>query len=188
MKHLTSEAHQRVADVVRSSEVVIDATAGNGHDTLILARLVGPSGTIYAFDLQAEAIEQTRQRLEGWQGQLHLLQADHAELEVHLNSAHHERIAAVMFNLGYLPGGDKQFVTRTDSTLAAMRASLEQLRPGGILTVVAYPGHAEGAIETEAVVKMLMGLDASQFLFEEIGSGSDRPDAPRLFVVRKSVP
>ena len=149
MKRPTQQAHEIVSAVVRPGETVIDATAGNGHDTLFLAGLVGEGGRVVAFDVQEAAIASTRRRLaeagvlervEPWTG-------SHARMAERVEPG----IAAVMFNLGYLPGGDHGLITRTDETLRALEAAVALLRPGGVVTVVCYPGHEGGDKEAAAV-------------------------------------
>ena len=188
-KSLTQTAHSLVAEVLQPGEIAIDATAGNGHDTLFLAEHLGENGTVYAFDVQADAIAATTNRLSAvLRSRVRLKQLDHAEMFETIAPEHQGHIGAVMFNLGYLPGGDKTVITSVDSTLAAIRSSLELLRGGGILTVLAYPGHSGGDIETSAVESLFRELDSQNFQCEQILSGADRADSPRLFVVRKSVP
>jgi tRNA A58 N-methylase Trm61 len=57
-------AHASVQRAVKPGSVAVDATAGNGNDTLFLAGLVGTSGLVLAFDIQPEALEKTRAVLE----------------------------------------------------------------------------------------------------------------------------
>mgnify|MGYP002626423586 FL=1 len=150
MKRPTAQAHEVVSEAVRPGDTVVDATAGNGHDTLFLARLVGERGKVIAFDVQPAAIESTRRQLEaaGVTERVEL----HCESHTHMASwAEADSVRAVMFNLGYLPGGDHSLITRTTSTLPALDAAADLLAPGGVLTVVCYPGHSGGAEESEAV-------------------------------------
>lgn len=187
MPPLTEQAHQFVRAAVRPGEIVIDATSGNGHDTCFLAELVGSEGTVYTLDLQSEAISRTRQRLleQGFQN-VHLFQRDHAELRATIPESHFGRVAAVMFNLGYLPGGDKGFATRADSTLHAIDAALALLRPDGVLTVLAYTGHPGGLAEANAVAQHVAALSSDCYAVSEPEATNDRkPAAPRLFVVCK---
>lgn len=149
MKRPTQQAHEIVREVVGAGETGVDATAGNGHDTLFLADLVGEGGRVVAFDVQQAAIESTRRRLEeaGLAGRVDLWCESHAGMVARVESG----VAAVMFNLGYLPGGDHARITRTEETLRALEAAAGLLRPGGVLTVVCYPGHAGGDEEAAAV-------------------------------------
>ena len=154
---LTELAQQRIGTIVRSGDIAVDATAGNGHDTLFLAERVGPAGQVYAFDIQAQALERTRRRLEAVSlaGRVKLIQLGHEHLCAALPKGIRGSVTAVMFNLGYLPGGDTECVTRIDTTLAALDQAVACLRAGGILTVVAYPGHPGGGTETAAVREWL---------------------------------
>ncbi len=149
MKRPTQHAHEVVAEVVRPGETAIDATAGNGHDTLHLARRVGERGKVIAFDVQPAAIESTRRRLEdaGVAQRVVLWCGSHSEMADRVAPG----VAAVMFNLGYLPGADHRVITRTGETLRALEAAAGLLRPGGVLTAVCYPGHAGGDEEASAV-------------------------------------
>ncbi|MBT8778922.1 class I SAM-dependent methyltransferase [Akkermansia muciniphila] len=150
-------AHGWISSVVHPGDTVADATAGNGHDTVFLARLAGPAGHVHAFDVQEEAIRSTRERLE---------EAGLLTPSVHLHLASHDRLAelvsgpvkAIVFNLGYLPGGDKKTVTRTDSTLAALEQAAALIAPNGLLSVMCYPGHEGGDAEAEAVEAFLSRL------------------------------
>jgi ubiquinone/menaquinone biosynthesis C-methylase UbiE len=155
-------AHGHVAEVLRPGDVAIDATAGNGYDTVFLAERVGDAGKVLAFDVQAEAIAAARTRVEsaGLTGRVEFLHGSHATI---LGHAAPGSVAAVMFNLGYFPGGDHSVITRTGETLAALEAALLVLRPGGVLTVVCYPGHEGGDEESAAVAEWSEGLKAVGF-------------------------
>lgn len=148
-------AHKLVEERLRAGDTAVDATAGNGVDTLFLAKLVGGSGRVYGFDIQETALARTRERLDdsGISGaEAVTLVCDSHELMLqHIDGASHGKIGAVMFNLGYLPGGDHATITTIGTTLPALDAALSALRKGGIVTVVLYPGHDGGAEEAEAV-------------------------------------
>jgi predicted methyltransferase len=176
MPRLTERAHAAVRAALAPGEIAIDATAGNGHDTRFLSELVGPTGGVFAFDVQPEALAHTAASLPDATN-VTLLALDHAEMRRAVPPEHYGRVGAVMFNLGYLPGGDHSVTTRTDSTLAAIRAALELLRPGSVLTVVAYTGHPGGSEEAAAVAALLRAFGP-----REEGGGVG---APRLFVVHK---
>lgn len=163
MRKLTEDAHAAVRTVLQSGETAIDATAGNGHDTRFLAELVGPTGRVFAFDVQPAALARTSALLESaGLANVTLLERDHAEIAEAVAAEFHGRIGAVMFNLGYLPGGDKAVTTRTATTIAAVRAAIGMLRPGGVLTVIAYPGHPGGAAECDAVRELLADHRATE--------------------------
>jgi len=182
---LTEEAHDLLRSVLRLGETAIDATAGNGRDTRVLAEAVGPTGAVFAFDLQPLAIERTTKLLrEVGIANVTLVPRDHAELKQVIPLSHHGRIGAITFNLGFLPGGDRSFLTRLTSTLPAIRDALNLLRPGGLLTIVAYTGHPGGMAEATAVRDLLNGLPESEYCYRE---RIDREsNAPWLFAVTKA--
>ena len=132
---LTEQVHLELERSVRSGDTVIDATAGNGHDTLAMAELVGASGKVFTVDLQEAAIESTRSRLEaaGQLNQCELILGDHAEV---LRTLLEQGIAsaAITFNLGYLPGAAKATTTTPTTTLRALEAARALIRPGGMIT------------------------------------------------------
>ena len=161
-----SFAHQLVKQHVCPGDTVIDATVGNGVDTLFLAELTGKNGTVYGFDIQERALRQTAARLLPKKdniARVHLLHRSHAEMLDAIPSAEHGRIAAVMFNLGYLPHADETVITRPESTIPALEASVMLLKKTGVITVVLYPGHAGGQEECETVCRWAEHLDEKNF-------------------------
>ncbi len=176
-------SHLFLRDRVRAGDRVVDATCGNGNDTLLLAKLVGPAGRVWGFDLQERALDATRQLLasEGCLAQVDLVQAGHERLGEFVTDS----LTAAIFNLGYLPGGDKGVVTRPATTLAALNGALDLLLPGGILLVVMYTGH-EGATEEEkAVLVWGSGLAPKAFNVWTSRQLNRPPTAPYLVLAEK---
>ena len=134
-------------------DIVLHATGGSGHDSLCLARQVGDTGSVHAIDVQAEAITQTRLRLQsaGCGTRVALHRANHADLSSVLPASLRGRLRVAVLNLGYRPGSDRRIVTRSETTLAALQACCDWLGWEGALSVVAYPGHAAGAEEAERI-------------------------------------
>ena len=183
---LTQQAQQIVQSVLQPGSVAIDATAGNGYDAQFLAELVGPAGTVFAFDLQAIALANTSRRLsEAGISNVELLNANHDQLAALIPSQLHGQIAAVMFNLGYLPGGDKTVTTQPNSTRLAIEQAAALLSPGGVMTILAYTGHDGGAGEATTVEEVLRQLPIDRFEIEIIESQPGRTSGPRMFVVRR---
>ncbi|QPK64882.1 class I SAM-dependent methyltransferase [Methylomonas sp. LL1] len=185
---LSETAHSLVRQYLPAGANAIDATLGNGHDTLFLARCVGESGHVHGFDVQLQALRATEQRLRQHDviSRATLIHASHAFMLEHIPQALHGRIRAIMFNLGYLPGADKGVITRTDSTLIAIDAACRLLSVAGILTILAYPGHAGGDEETLRLGEWCQRLDGRRFKTEIVLSRHDKPEAPRLFLIRKT--
>ncbi|SHK04258.1 class I SAM-dependent methyltransferase [Rhodothermus profundi] len=186
----TTLAHRIVEAVLRPGEVAVDATVGNGHDTLFLAQRVGPEGHVYGFDVQAEALARTRARLEAAavHERVTLFLAGHEHMAEKIPRAWHGRLGAVMFNLGYLPGGtNRTCITRPETTLPALEAALYLLRPGGVLTLVAYRGHPGGAAEAEAVQQWATRLPPDRYVAARYTFCNRQRPTPELIVVHKMV-
>jgi hypothetical protein len=181
MTRLTRLAHDAVRATLAPGAFAVDATAGNGHDTLFLAQAVGPGGRVLAFDIQAAAIRATRARLEahGCAEQVDLVEGCHSALAGMLPGG--RPIRAAMFNLGYLPGSDKQSITGFATTQPALEACLAGLDQQGIVSVMAYRGHPRGDEEADAVAAFFGGLPGQHFSVERDeapGSG------PVLWLIR----
>ena len=191
---LVNVAHNLIRDVLHPGDIAIDATVGNGHDTLFLVEQVSPSGRVYGFDIQQAAIDSTRVKVESCcklastslPECLTLIHASHADMAEKIPAQYHGKISAIMFNLGYLPGGDKSIITQTDSTLTALNIASRMLSSNGIITILAYPGHHGGDMETDQVKNWCEQLDEDQFKISIIYSTENKESAPRLFVIRKT--
>ncbi|MEM1082653.1 MAG: class I SAM-dependent methyltransferase [Verrucomicrobiota bacterium] len=181
----TAAAHRVVAEVVRPGDLVVDATAGNGHDTAFLAGLVGEGGRVMAFDVQEEAIRSTADRLEaaGLADRVELRLESHGRL---LERVGRGTVSAVMLNLGYLPGGDHERITEVGESCKAVVQGLFSLKEGGMVTVVCYTGHPGGKEEADAVVETLERIEGSQEPPIEVEiMRASRDDAPFLVIVRR---
>lgn len=157
---LTEQAQGLMREHVLPGDIAIDATAGNGHDTLLLAELVGEAGQVFAFDNLANAIESTRSRLieAGLERRVTLLCHGHEQMLQTIPESLHGKLKAVIFNLGYLPGGDKSHTTQTATTLSALTQAFKLLMPGGMLSIMAYTGHNGGRAEAEAIKQWAAAL------------------------------
>lgn len=154
-------AQQLQKQTIVAGDTVIDATAGKGFDTEFLARLVGEKGRVYAFDVQETALRWTGERLAA-AGLLERVTLCHAGHEEMLSFAI-PPVRSVMFNLGYLPGSDHQIITRPVTTVQAVQAATEIVQPGGLITIVIYPGHAGGAQEQAELVEYLSGIPQREY-------------------------
>ncbi|WP_100405167.1 class I SAM-dependent methyltransferase [Bacillus solitudinis] len=147
-------------EVLEPGDIAIDCTAGNGHDSVFLAKLV-PAGHVYSFDIQIEAIENTRTRLEehDLSHRVTLIHEGHETVKQHIPVSDYSKVHAAIFNLGYLPGGDKTIVTEPSSTIQAIDSLLTFMPRGGTIVLVIYHGHEKGKIEKEYVEAYTESLD-----------------------------
>lgn len=183
-----SFAHQLVRSKVREGDVVVDATLGNGNDALFLAQLVGPRGHVYGFDVQEAAIASSLARLEreGVAARCSLLLESHSALPSALPASVQGKVAAIMFNLGYLPGADETVITLPQSTLTALSAATEMLRSDGLLSIIVYPGHPGGDTEAAAVEAWASALPQPDFQVMSYRSLNRKAEAPYgIFVSKK---
>ena len=184
---LVQQAHQLLTEVLREGDTAIDATVGNGHDTLFLAQRVGEHGKVYGFDIQQQALDSAWQRLEqaGAVQQVSLYHAGHETMGFVVPESAQGQVKAVMFNLGYLPGGDKGRTTGASTTLAALQTAISLLAPGGLISLLAYTGHPGGREEAELVKGWAATLPSDLFAVTIEVPPSERGNAPEWLVVRR---
>ena len=185
---ITDIVHDYLSAHLKPGDHALDATAGNGYDSTVMATLVGPEGHVIAIDIQVSAIDATRTRLAaaGCLAQVELLVADHAQALNSLCSNYAQTMSAITFNLGYLPGSDKSIQTEPKSTLGGLRAASELLKPGGLLLVTAYRGHDGGQTEANQVADWMQTVQERGWTVEShepIVTGKRVP--PILWVARK---
>lgn len=173
-----------IGEVLKYGGTAIDATAGNGRDTLFLARLVGPEGRVYAFDIQEKALAYTRKLLteHGAARQVILISRGHEEM----GKLVPEPVDAVVFNLGYLPGGDHTLITKPATTVNALKSATTLLRPGGRIGLVIYTGHPGAIEELKIVENFTLSLTWEEFNVIKINYVNRNVHAPVIIVVEKA--
>lgn len=176
-------SHQLLTEVVADGDHVIDATMGNGHDTLFLSELVGTTGKVYAFDVQAQALANTQKKLGENHPQATLFLAGHETIAEKISPS--EKIKAAIFNLGYLPQSDKSIVTHSNTTLTAMEAILSRLVEQGRLILVIYYGHEGGMTEKEAVLAFCQNLPQEQYTVLNYQFINQKNNPPLLVCIEK---
>jgi len=181
---ITEMAHLYAAQVLKAGDVAVDATAGNGWDTLFLARQVGPEGRVYAFDLQKRSLDHTSALLarENAQARVRLFQIGHEQMAGYIDG----KVSVVMFNLGYLPGGDHFVATKKETTLMAVQAALDLIQAGGLVTITAYPSHPEGKAEQTALIKFCEKLSSREYTVLQIKYLNRVKDPPALLLIYSS--
>jgi len=180
-------AHFYVRKILSRGGVAIDATVGNGNDTLFLAKTVGEVGLVYGFDIQEQAIQVTKERLEneGQAKQVQLFLYPHQQpWSMVLPKSLKGNIDAVMFNLGYLPHGDQSIITKPVSTISACQQALAWLKPRGLVTIMLYTGHEGGEEEAEKVLAWSRQLSADRYSVV-LHQRLNRTHAPMLVVINK---
>ena len=180
---LVELAHDRLKQILCPGDICIDATAGNGHDSLFLAKLIAPNGIVYAVDIQESAILKTTDRLKqhGFKDQLKTIHESHENLDHIINLGLRGNIATIMFNLGYLPGGNHQIATQAYSTVKSVEQAYSLLRKKGIITIICYRGHDGGEKETQEVLSL---CESQKWKTQQI-YGNENPRSPILVIIEK---
>ncbi|MFS9107186.1 class I SAM-dependent methyltransferase [Streptococcus infantis] len=156
MKKPLEMAHDFLAQVITKNDVVVDATMGNGHDTLFLAKL---AKQVYAFDIQELALQKTSQRLqEAGLTNVELLLQGHETVDQFVTE-----VKAAIFNLGYLPTADKFIITKPHTTIEALEKLCQMLVKGGRIAIMIYYGHDGGDIERDAVMDYVSQLPQQEY-------------------------
>ena len=186
-------AMEVVSHYVAEGDTVVDGTMGNGHDTAALARLVGPEGRVLAFDVQEQALRNTTEFLReeeirmglktgALQSRVRLICDSNANLRSYIDGS---KPSAVVFNLGYLPGGDKNVTTTADETLRAVTEALDAVKPGGLVAAVMYSGHEQGAAEKEALLAWARELPPKEYHAAYVAMWNQKKNPPELLLITK---
>ena len=155
-------ARKFLSEQVKPGDFCIDATAGNGYDTAYLCELTGPSGRVLAFDIQAAEVEKTRARLRenGCESFSEVARDSHSNMDRY---AEPESADCIVFNFGYLPGGDKNLFTLAETSTEAVRKGLSILKTGGAMCLSVYYGGPNGYGERDAILDLVRSLDPLEY-------------------------
>ncbi|MER2063777.1 MAG: class I SAM-dependent methyltransferase [Alkalibacterium sp.] len=180
-----SFTHTLIKQTVRPGDTVIDANVGNGHDTLLLARLVENTGQVIGFDIQKTAIDTTTQRLQeaGLDDRVKLYHMGHEALDEVLD--HEDGVSLVVYNLGYLPEGDKAIVTTPESTLESLKQALSHLSKNGLVLMMIYYGHEGGKEEKDAVLRFTEDLPQKDYSVLHYHYLNQKNSPPFLIAIEK---
>lgn len=180
-------AHKLLESTIKENDIVVDATCGNGNDTLFLSNLVGDNGHVYAFDIQEQAIQNTKNRLlEQNKENVTYIHDSHANLSTYINNDFKEKLGGAIFNLGYLPRSDKSIITQGDSTIAAINQLLTYIRKQGLIILVIYHGHEGGKDEKNAVLSYVEQLDQKQYSVIRYGFINQVNNPPFVVAIQKN--
>ncbi|GAE89054.1 class I SAM-dependent methyltransferase [Acetivibrio straminisolvens] len=183
IKNSLGQSHDYIKLFVKEGDTVVDATCGNGNDTVFLASLVGEKGRVFGFDIQDKAIANTTKKLEDLKliDRVTLIKDGHQNMDKYVDAP----VKAVMFNLGYLPSGDHSIGTRPETTIKALSKSMELLITGGIITVVIYYGGDSGFEEKEKVLEFLKSIDQKKFMVQRTDFINQANCPPILVCIEK---
>ncbi len=184
INNVTNIAKEIMVKKIKLGNVVVDATVGNGHDTILLAELVGQEGKVYGFDIQETAINNTNQKIaeNSLTERVYLIKDSHENIDQYIS----ELVDLVIFNLGYLPGGSHDIVTKAESTVIALEKSLELLKDNGMLLITTYVGHNEGKIEDKRIKEYLLSLNQKKFNVLKYEFINQINNPPILYCVEKN--
>ena len=180
---ITNWIHHFLEEHVQPGDICIDATMGNGNDTVLLSKLAGESGRVIAFDIQQMALEHTKERMEkeDCPENYELILASHETMNGY---AQENTVSCITFNLGYLPGGDHTKATKGESSIRAIETGLCLLKKKGLMTVCIYSGGDSGFDEKEAVLSYVRNLDSKKYLviMTEYVNRPNNPPIPVLII------
>lgn len=171
--------------IVKSGDIVVDATMGNGYDTKYLAEVVGKDGFVYSFDIQESALVSTRKLLEksNLDNIVKLIHDGHENI---LNYVF-EQVSCVLFNLGYLPRANHDIITKPETTIKSIEGSLKLLKPNGVVSIAIYTGHEGGLNERNAVYEFAKNLSQDEFSVMECAFLNQVNDPPQLLMIEKKM-
>ncbi len=181
---ITELAKLIMKEILKPGDLAVDATMGNGKDTLFLAKLVGKQGKVIAFDIQPMALAHTEKLLKQNSinnSSVFLILDSHENIDFYIN----EKISGAMFNLGYLPGGDHNIITKPNTTIRALKKCLNLLKKNGVITVSVYYGHNGGQEEKDRVFCFAKQLESEQYHVLKMDFINQRNDSPFLLVIIK---
>lgn len=171
-----------IEKTVLPGETVVDATAGNGNDTLFLATQIGENGHVYAFDIQQQALDATAERVNEVNDLVTLVLDSHANVDKHVLGP----IGGAMFNLGYLPySDDLSVITKPESTVEAIHKMLGLLKKKGVITISVYDGHEGGKEERDALLAYVKNLHQSEVHVARYELLNQRKNPPFLLALEK---
>lgn len=173
--------HRIIKEKVQPGDICIDATAGRGNDTLLLAKLVGESGHVTAFDIQQDAVDSTKALLaaNGMTERTDVLLKSHSEMGELFEE---NTVSCITFNFGWLPKGDHNIFTSKSTSIPAIEQGLKLLKSGGIMTLIIYYGRETGFEERDALLEYLPTIDSSRFTVIEMPF-VNRPNCPPIPII-----
>lgn len=174
---------ENVEKVIKEDSIVIDATIGNGHDTLFLRKQLSEKGFLYGFDIQQKAIKETKKRLidNNCYSGVELIKDSHENFNKYIKKP----IDLILYNLGYLPKGDKQITTESEKTLKSVKDGMSLLKSGGVIFITVYPGHLPGALELKLLSDYLKSISQKEYAVMKIDFFNYKNKPPVVFTIER---
>ena len=179
LQHTTELALHLCSAYIGAEDIAVDCTCGNGHDTLWLANRCK---RVYSFDIQKTAIESTSKLLmQNDINNVELIEGSHEKIKEYVK----ETPNIIVFNLGFLPGGDKGVTTKRESSLNAIKDAVDLLAVDGILSITMYPGHEQSKFEQDMILEWAQSLNGREYhaVFANMLNQSER--APQVLWITK---
>lgn len=176
--------HRLLTLFIREGDPVVDCTVGNGYDALFLAGRTGKGGFLFGFDVQQEAIEATETRLRGGgiaPERYMLIRDSHERIGEYVPGG----VGAVVYNLGYMPGGDRAVATDSETTVASVVNALKLIRPGGVVSITLYYGHEGGREEAEGLLEYVRALDHGSFKVLHLTYPNFPKEPPSILLIQR---
>lgn len=182
---ITDWCHTMIQSLAKKGGSYIDATMGNGNDTLFLARIAGERGQVLAFDIQQSALDKTQELLEehGMEEKVKLILDGHEHMDQYVQK---ESVDVICFNFGYLPGGDHTIATKAETSIEAVGKGLQILKKGGFMSLCIYSGGDTGFEEKETLLRFVQQLSPKEYtvIVQEYYNRKNNPPIPALVFKR----
>lgn len=186
LKGILNYSHHLLNKSINQGDIAIDATCGNGNDTLYLSKIVGEQGKVIAFDIQEQAIQNSRQLIaDNERDNVSFIHDSHEKIQDYLPDKLKGKVGGAVFNLGYLPRSDKSIITKGESTIVAIDSILEYLKKDGLIVIVIYHGHEGGKTEKELVLRHVIKLDQNKYNVLKYGFINQKNNPPFIVAIQK---
>mgnify|MGYP006277399179 CR=1 FL=1 len=176
-------SHWAFNKFIENNQVFVDATCGNGNDTIFLADNVSSGGKIYAFDIQKEAIEITKNKFKKskYNNDIEYINDGHEKIDKYIS----EKVDGIIYNLGYLPGSEHNIKTEKDTTIKSLEKAVDIIDDNGLIVIVIYTEHEGGELEKEAILDYTTNLDYKTFNVMHYHFINQKKNPPEVVVIKK---
>ena len=164
---------------IKENSICVDMTLGNGNDLVYIMNLA-MNGKVYGFDIQRVAIQRTKEKIKP-SHRIQLINDSHENIDLYI----HENIDFGVYNLGYLPSGNRNITTSVHSTMFSLKVLLNKLNHDGNIVISTYPRHREGYCEDIEIKKYLTTLNQHEFDVLHFDYLNRRNSPPKVYWITK---